>query len=284
MKKILITGSSGRVGGFIAKHLASSNKIIGIDIVPGKFTSVVSNILSPKVSPLIQSADAIIHCAALHAPHIEQHSEQEFWDANVATTEYLLKHCDQHASMVLTSSTSVFGSSLVKPGRTVWVDEDLAVRPRDIYDSTKLAAEGLVKQDDATHRSMTVLRISRCFPEQERLMAIYRLHRGVDLRDVVQAHTLALNRSAGQGLYIISAPIPFKRADLIELYSDAASLIKQKCPSLGAYFKQNNWSLPVSIDRVYSSELASKELGYRPSFGVDRFLNGDRQPDCLALC
>jgi nucleoside-diphosphate-sugar epimerase len=164
----LITGPSGRVGGFIAKQLASSNKIIGIDIVPGKFTSVVSNILSPSIAPLIKSANAIIHCAALHAPHIEQHSEQEFWDANVATTEYLLKHCDQHASMVLTSSTSVFGGSLDQPRQTVWVDENLTVRPRDIYDITKLAAEGLVKQADATHRAITVLRISRCFPEQEK--------------------------------------------------------------------------------------------------------------------
>jgi UDP-glucose 4-epimerase len=164
----LITGPSGRVGGFIAKQLASSNKIIGIDIVPGKFTSVVSNILSPSIAPLIKSANAIIHCAALHAPHKEQHSEQEFWDANVATTEYLLKHCDQHASMVLTSSTSVFGGSLDQPRQTVWVDENLTVRPRDIYDITKLAAEGLVKQADATHRAITVLRISRCFPEQEK--------------------------------------------------------------------------------------------------------------------
>ena len=252
--------------------------------MPGKFTSVVSNILSPKAAPLIQGADAIIHCAALHAPHIKHHSEQEFWDANVATTEYLLKHCGQHASFVLTSSTSVFGGSLVRPGRTVWVDEGLVTQPRDIYDVTKLAAEGLVRQADATHRSMTVLRISRCFPEQEKLMAIYRLHRGVDLRDVVLAHSLALGRSAAHGLYIISGPLLFQRANLVELYNDAALLIEQMCPRLSDYFKQNNWSLPTSIDRVYSSELASKELGYRPRFSVDQFLQGDRQPGCIELC
>jgi UDP-glucose 4-epimerase len=47
-------------------------------------------------------------------------------------------------------------------------------------------------------------------------MAVYRLHRGVDLRDVVQAHSLALDRSAGQGLYSISGPLLFQRANLID--------------------------------------------------------------------
>jgi len=173
MKKILITGSSGRVGASIAKHLAYSNKIIGVDIVPGKFTSVVSNIVSQKVAPLIQNADAIIHCAALHPPHVERHSEQEFWDTNVATTEHLLKHRGQNTSFVLTSSTSVFGDSLAQSGRTVWVNEGLATRPRDRYDITKLAAEGLVQRANATHSAITVLRISRCFPTKNHAQSQY---------------------------------------------------------------------------------------------------------------
>jgi UDP-glucose 4-epimerase len=119
MKTILITGSSGRIGAAIARHLASSNKIIGVDIVPGAFTSMVSNILSQQMLPVIQSADAIIHCAALHAPHIKLHSEQGFCDTNVASTEYLLNQRGEHTSCVLTSSTSVFGDALDHQGRTV---------------------------------------------------------------------------------------------------------------------------------------------------------------------
>jgi nucleoside-diphosphate-sugar epimerase len=168
-------------------------------------------------------------------------------------------------------------------GRTVWEDEDLATRPRDIYDITKLAAENLVQRASVTRRSTTVLRISRCFSEQEKLMAMYRFHRGVDLRDVVQAHCLALDRLTEHGLYIISGPMLFQRSDLMELGRDAARLIERLCPSLSDYFKLNNWPLPLSIDRVYSSELARKELGYRPRFGVDQFLHGDRQPDSLKL-
>lgn len=154
-------------------------------------------------------------------------------------------------------------------------------RPRDICDITKLAAEGLVQDSSSNRRSSTVLRISRCFPEEEKLMAIYRLYRGVDLRDVVQAHALALDRLEGYGLHVISGPMLFKRDDPFALHNGAAGLIEQICPTLSDHFKKCNWSLPKSIDRVYSSELATNELGYWPNFGVQQFLQGDRQPDAF---
>ena len=79
--------------------------------------------------------------------------------------------------------------------RAVWVDEQLEPQPRDIYDQTKLEAEQLVASAGGS-MTVTTLRMSRCFPEAAELMAWYRLYRGVDRRDVAEAHALALRSQA----------------------------------------------------------------------------------------
>jgi len=230
---ILVTGSSGRVGAAVSEHLARRHQVVGVDVVPGASTSVVADVLSANVVPLIIKADAIIHCAALHAPHIGQHTEQQFWDANVSTTEHLIQHSRKDANFVLSSTTSVYGDALSQPFETVWVDENLEPRPRDIYDVTKLDAEALVQKISGEHRAATVLRMSRCFPEPEQSMALYRLYRGIDLRDAVQAHTLALTRKNQYAMYIISGPTVFQRDDLPELFNDAAAVITKRSPFFG---------------------------------------------------
>ena len=52
-------------------------------------------------------------------------------------------------------------------------------------------------------------------------MAIYRLYRGVDARDVAQAHSLALSsRLTGFQVFNISAATPFSPEDTRELLSN----------------------------------------------------------------
>ena len=291
--KILITGSSGRVGKVLAHYFSriapTKHEVIGVDILPGAYTSIRENILSHDLVPLIKTADAIIHCAALHAPHVNSHSEQAFWDTNVSSTEQLLKHARDDASIVLTSTTSVYGhalepsmkGSLKQRNNAIWVDENLTPKARDIYDTTKLAAEALVNALNCERRSSCVLRISRCFPEPEELMALYRLYRGVDLRDVAQAHALALERKTGNATYVISGPDVFQPSDIVKLARNAPELIASRAPALKAYFDENGFTLPQSIDRIYSSTLAMKELAYRPRFGMREFLSGDRKPEAL---
>jgi len=109
------------------------------------------------------------------------------------------------------------------------------------------------------------LRMSRCFPEEPRLLAVYRLHRGVDAEDVAQAHELALAPGrAGFELFNVSAPPPFSRADCRQLFEDAESLVLERFPWAAAEFGRRSWRLPRSIDRVYVVDKAIAGLGYRP--------------------
>ena len=94
---------------------------------------------------------------------------------------------------VFTSTTALYGAASKPRNSAGWVDEDLEPRPETIYHRTKVAAEALLEEAARRGRlAVTVLRMSRCFPEPAPVMAAYRLHRGVDARDVADAHALAL--------------------------------------------------------------------------------------------
>jgi nucleoside-diphosphate-sugar epimerase len=223
--------------------------------------------------------DALVHVAALHAPHVGRRSDADFRRTNVEATSRLLDFAIGIGAshFVLTSTTSLYGHALEADGRAAWVDEQLEPQPRDIYDETKLAAEQLVASAGGA-MCVTSLRMSRCFPEAADVMAWYRLHRGVDRRDVAEAHALALGRSGPPATFVVSAATPFERKDCNELQQDAPAVIERRCPGLIERMAAKGWQPPASIDRVYDSSLAASELGYRPRFGVGSCLAGDWDP------
>ena len=64
---------------------------------------------------------------------------------------------------------------------------------------------------------LTLLRMSRCFPEPAHLMAAYRLYRGIDARDVARAHAALGSADPGLRTHVISAATPFRHEDLADL-------------------------------------------------------------------
>lgn len=278
--RVLITGAAGLIGSGVASRLAAEHDVIGLDLRPGSNVDIVADCHDvTKWRHRVGPIDAVVHVAALHAPHVGQRSNDEFRRANVEATSRLLDFAlDVGARhFVLTSTTSLYGHALEDLDKAVWVDEQLEPRPRDIYDETKLEAEGLVA---SAARSMTVtsLRMSRCFPEPAEQMAWYRLYRGIDRRDVAEAHTLALGRSGPPAIYVISAATPFQREDREELLNDAPRAIERRCPGLINQMAGTGWTPPRSIERVYDSSLARRELGFQPGYGIESCLAGDWDP------
>lgn len=273
--RVLLTGSSGRVGLAIAEALCDQYEIVGLDLAPGRFTIHQGSITDPDlVARALQGATAVIHTASLHAPHVGIETEERFRTVNVEGTRLLLEAMGDArvGQLVYTSSTSVYGHALEPDDEAVWVTEDLEPRPRDIYDETKRAAEELCREAaEQGLLSCTSLRISRCFPEPDHLVAVYRLYRGVDLRDVGQAHRLALAQAGhGYEAYNISSRTPFLREDCEALLHDAPLVLRRRVPGLEAAFRSRGWSLPASIDRVYVVDKARRDLGYAPRFGVEQ--------------
>lgn len=273
---ILVTGSSGRIGSALIQSLQNDYTIIGVDIRKGPCTTHIVDIQSPNIVNLVGKADIVVHAAALLPQHVGLYDDKKFWDVNVLGTENLLNAClkTKVSRFVLTSSTSVYGHAMVHPEETVWVTEELQPQPKDIYDKTKLAAEELCHSAiNSGLMSCLCLRISRCFPEDARLMAIYRLYRGIDIQDVVLAHRLAITSNLkGFDIMNISSKTPFDSSELNDLYHHADIQMIKHHPDAQEIFQERGWTLPKKIDRVYVIEKAEKLLGFHPAHNFMEFL------------
>jgi nucleoside-diphosphate-sugar epimerase len=279
--RVLITGSSGRIGSSVAGLIAQHATCVGLDLVPGKFTSRIGSITDRgAVTEVMEGVAAIVHCAAYLTPHVGVVGEDEFRRVNVHGTEVLLDAALQHhiKRFVFTSTTSIYGCSTRPKTEAVWVTEDLAPNPEDIYDVTKLEAEGLCRQASLAGVTTIILRMSRCFPEPDHLQVFYRLYRGVSRGDVAQAHWLAAS-GAGllPGVFNVSAHSPFQRSDAPVLLADPWAVIDRLYPQASALFERLQWPKPSSIDRVYVVDKAKLLLNYQPRDDFWTFLNAKAQ-------
>jgi nucleoside-diphosphate-sugar epimerase len=275
--RILVTGSSGRIGGAICARLSLRHQVTGLDLQAGPMTSVLGDIRDMRLlATICGGIDAVIHTASLHAPDLGIRPEQAFRDINLEGTQRLLAACGEAgvSRFVYTSTTSLYGRALMPVcGEAVWVTEELQPEPRDIYDETKLAAEAACAEAARGGMTCISLRMSRCFPEHPRLVAIYRLYRGVDAADVAQAHELALAPGlSGFQVFNISAHSPFTLAECGTLLSDARTAVLAHHPWALPEFARRGWELPKSIDRVYVVDKAIAGLGYRPAYDFESLL------------
>jgi hypothetical protein len=91
-------------------------------------------------------------------------------------------------------------------------------------------------------------------------MGVYRLHRGVDARDVAAAHAAALEYTGGpERIWVVSGATPFQPADLPVLAEDAPAIVRLRAPELAAAYDARGWLLPNTIDRVYVSARATRD-------------------------
>lgn len=284
MKKIVITGSSGRIGRALHWKLCQDFDVNGIDITPSSATSKLVDIRDyDQLLSSFEGADTVFHTAALHAPHVGICSENDFYDINVHGTEKICRAALETgvSQMVFTSTTALFGYANYGKEKAVWIDEQTKPEPKTIYHKTKVEAELIAKEYAGKDLAICVIRMSRCFPEPAQVMAVYRLHRGVDYRDVADAHILAakLTKDKFFDIYVISGNTPFIKSDCQMLFENPEFVIRERQPLLANEFDKRGWKFPVSIDRVYDSSYAQRKLHWKSKRDslevIKQFDNGD---------
>ena len=263
---------------------ADGHDVVGLDILESPWTTAVGSIADRAfVREWVQGAEAVLHAATLHKPHVRHHDRQAFVDTNVTGTLNLLEEAVAAGvgRFVFTSTTSAFGRALSPPPGepAAWITEEVAPVPRNVYGVTKTAAEDLCELVHRDHGlSCLILRTSRFFPEADdrddvraafddaNLKLNELLYRRVDLEDVVSAHRLALERAPdiGFGRYIVSATTPFTPEDLAALRTNAAAVVARHFPSYAEAYAARGWRMFDGIERVYVNARARAELGWTP--------------------
>ena len=159
-----------------------------------------------------------------------------------------------------------------------------------IYGVTKRAAEELCRLFNHLHRlPIVVLRTARFFPEEDDMAhAIVQsgdntkanefLFRRLSVEDAAEAHVAALGKAheVGFDTYIISAMTPFSRSDCRDLIADAPGVVARYFPQYRDLYDRRGWTMFSSIDRVYDSGKAARELGFTCRTGFAEVLDGLR--------
>ncbi|HYJ52796.1 MAG TPA: NAD(P)-dependent oxidoreductase [Allosphingosinicella sp.] len=286
--RVLLTGSSGWLGRFLAPRLrAEGHEVSGLDVAAGVDTDLIGSVADKALVDRLfaeRGIEAVIHAGALHKPDIIRYPGSAFHAVNVAGTRNLLDAAQAAGTdrFVFTSTTSLMISEQVRAGkaggarRAFWIDENFGpLEPRNVYGATKLEAERLCRRAHAeTGLAIVVLRTGRFFPEEddthrdlsgENRKANELLNRRLTVEDAAEAHLAAFERAPAPAFdtFIVSAPPPFSRTDAEALIDDAPGVIAKYFPDAARLYAERGWSLPAHIDRVYDPSHAERAMGFR---------------------
>jgi len=285
--RVLVTGSAGHLGEGLVRTLRDRrHQVVGIDLIDSPFTTHVGSVSDPDfVRSCMRGVDWVIHAATLHKPHVATHPRSAFVETNIAGTLCVLEAALQEgvAGVVFSSTTSTFGGALRPADEepAVWVTEKTGCIPKNIYGTTKKAAEDLCELFFRSKElPCVILRTARFFPEADddrdlrqryddlNLKVNEYLYRRLDLADAVEAHILAAERAKALGFarYILSATSPFQPEHLALLRTDAPALVRRMFPDYEDVYRERGWTMLPTIDRVYVNRRARDELGWKPRF------------------
>lgn len=149
-KQVVVTGGAGFVGSHIADHF----------VVRGHDVAIVDNLSTGKrenVNPrcelfvadleharhVIAGADLVVHCASyadIRRNWLDEAERRAIERNNLEITRHMLEAVQSRATVLFTSTSSVYGS-----GDVAWKETDaLPHRPESLYAAAKLGAEAML--------------------------------------------------------------------------------------------------------------------------------------------
>lgn len=157
---ICITGGCGFIGTALARRIAASGRAVTVadiadrGLLPGLYRPL--DLTRPDtIGPAIAGASAIVHLAAVHRDDVRPTSL--YHDVNVAGTAALAAAAEAQGidRIVFASSVAIYGFA------PPHAPEDTPPAPFNAYGTTKLAAEGVLREwqaRDADRRCLTIIR------------------------------------------------------------------------------------------------------------------------------
>jgi nucleoside-diphosphate-sugar epimerase len=273
MKKIVVTGGSGRLGQVVIRDLlAHEYQVLSLDKVPPREKLCPSWLAdlcrSGDLFEALTGAYGIIHLGAYQAPNLAPDSET--LSNNVSATYNVLRAAADMGvkKVAVASSLAAFGfiyATTLWPPEYLPLDENHPSRPQDSYGLSKVLGEQIADSIVALHPDMTVSSLR--FPgvifdlAYESFRERWRNPRSrasgfwtyIDARDAATACRLALEaKFKGHQVFIASA----RNSCMIQ---PTRELIRKYLPK-GAKIKKasgDHWSCA-------DSSKARRMLGFKP--------------------
>lgn len=164
MKKIVVTGGSGRLGRFVIHDLlAHGYQVLSLDRVPPREkicpTWLADLRQTGDLFEALQGAYGVVHLGAYQAPNLA--SDSETVTNNVSATYNVLRTAaDTNVhKVVVVSSTAAFGFIYAKrlfAPDYLPLDENHPSRPQDSYGLSKVLGEQIADSMVSVHKNMTV--------------------------------------------------------------------------------------------------------------------------------
>ena len=274
MKKIVVTGGSGRLGQFVIRELlAHRYEVLSLDRVPPREKLCATWIADLRnAGDLFEAANGaygVVHLGAYQAPNLAP--DAETFSNNVTATYNLLRAAADLGvkKVVIASSTAAFGFIYAK---NLWapdylpLDESHPSKPQDSYGLSKVVGEQSADSIATAHEVMAISSLrfpgvnfdvsyasfrDRWLNPQTRASGFWSY---IDARDAAIACRLALEvKFRGHEVFITSAPNNCMTQPTLEL-------IRKYLPQ-GAKIKQvsgTHWS-------CVESAKAQRILGFKPS-------------------
>jgi len=158
MNKVLLTGASGFLGGYICKEF--QNRGIAYETLGRSNSNDIVTELGVKPIKLELDYETVVHCAGkAHLVPINESEAKDFFDVNVEGTKNLLMALEKNIyklkNFVFISTVSVYGrieGDLVK--------EEDSLLAEDPYGKSKIICENLLNTWCRDHQvKLTILRI-----------------------------------------------------------------------------------------------------------------------------
>jgi nucleoside-diphosphate-sugar epimerase len=273
MKKVVVTGGSGRLGQFVIRDLlAHGYAALSLDRVPPREKLCPSWLADLRhlgdLFEAMRESYGVIHLGAYQAPNLAP--DAETFSNNVSSTYNVLRAATDLGvgKVVIASSTAGFGFIYAKDLRAplyLPLDENHPSKPQDSYGLSKVLGEQIADCIVTVHKEMTISSLrfpgvnfdlsyesfrERWRNPQSRASGFWTY---IDARDAAMTCRLALEaKFTGHEVFIASAP---KNC----MIQPTAELIKEYLPK-GAKIKKMSGTHWSCVD----SAKARRMLGFEP--------------------
>ena len=288
--KVLVTGASGFVGGYLTSALSAHHPDWVLDAPDSPGAVDVTD--ARAVEAWIRDArpDIVVHLAAVAAVTASVKDPRLAWQVNLDGTLNVVLAMQRHAPashLLFVSSAEVYGDSLKSPEP---ITEAALLQPVNPYAASKAAADILVRQAVSGGLSATIMRPfnhtgvgqGEAFVAPSFAAQIARIETGaqppvievgsldderdfLDVADVIDAYALVLERRhdpAARGVFNVASGVAVRIGDLLERLLSMARL------KIEVRVDQERLR-PSPIPRVVGDASRLRAMGWAPERALD---------------